>query len=102
MKKKKVKEVSNKLLDEYKEIVITQIINQFGIGQLIDGYKDGGNVSTEHNAKKGIFADEETKARYTREYKHSDYSNDIFSIDKSGQRILETQDYQHLIIKRQK
>lgn len=86
----KIKEVSNKLLDEYKEIVLTQIINQFGIGQLIGGYKDGGNVSTEYNAKKGIFADEETKARYTREYKHSDYSNDIFSIDKSGQRILET------------
>lgn len=60
------------LLNEYKEIILQNIINQFGLGSLIDVYKEGGNVTTLHNAKNNVFANDNDKDRFTYQYDRSE------------------------------
>lgn len=47
-------------------------------------FKDGGNISTIHNAKNGVFVDEEHQQRFEKEYSRKDYEG-------SGKRTLSEQ-----------
>lgn len=58
----------NELLNQYKEIVLTNIIQQFELGPIFDIYKRGGNVTTMHNAEKYIFANIEDERRFMQNY----------------------------------
>ncbi|WP_049334837.1 hypothetical protein [Staphylococcus hominis] len=61
---KDVNESTNKLLEEYKEIAVNQVIQNFGLDKILNIYKDGGNVTTFHNYKNKIFSDKESKEKY--------------------------------------
>lgn len=61
---KDVNEATNKLLEEYKEIAINQVIQNFGLDKILNIYKDGGNVTTLHNFKNAVFSDDESKEKY--------------------------------------
>lgn len=56
------------LLEQYKEIAITKVIQEFGLGPFLNDYRAGGNVTTLHNARAGVFAEDETKQRFERDY----------------------------------
>ena len=57
------------LLEEYKEVVVTTIIKDFGIGPFLDDYKKGGNVVTLLNARNNVFeADENLRDRFNKDY----------------------------------
>ena len=60
---KDVNESTNKLLEEYKEIAVNQVIQNFGLDKILNIYKDGGNVTTVHNAGKGIYANKKIKEK---------------------------------------
>lgn len=60
----------NIILNEYKEISIQTIIKEFGIGPFLDNYKEGGNVTTLHNAKVGKFSNVNIQAQFEKEYSH--------------------------------
>lgn len=69
LKKEPIEEpVMDSLFEVCKKEIATQIISQFGLSQIYDNYKDGGNVTTMHNAKKGIYSDEEIKERFEKKY----------------------------------
>ena len=55
------------LLEQYKEIVITTMLQQFGLRNLVD-LKDGGNVTTLHNARNNVFANQEDERRFKNPY----------------------------------
>ncbi|MEK4918397.1 hypothetical protein NSU06_01310 [Staphylococcus sp. FSL W8-1270] len=88
---KNVNESTNKLLEEYKEIAINQVIQNFGLDKILNIYKDGGNVTTVHNAEKGIYTNKKVKEKFDdlKQYNRSDYSNNIYSYDEKGNKILE-------------
>lgn len=65
------------LLAKYKETTLNTLISQFGLGPLFDSYRNGGNVTTLHNAGKGIFADEATSERYTEAFDRKNYEKDF-------------------------
>ncbi|MDA3055648.1 DUF1524 domain-containing protein [Campylobacter sp. CN_NA1] len=56
---------SAKLLELCKENAINTITSQFGLASLVISSKDGGSVTTIHNAKKDIYSNE--KDKYNRE-----------------------------------
>ncbi|OUS68702.1 hypothetical protein B1748_33145 [Paenibacillus sp. MY03] len=56
------------LLIQYKDVVLTNIIQQFGLGPIFDIYKRGGNVTTLHNANSAVFANEVDEQRFTKNY----------------------------------
>lgn len=58
----------SELLNQYKEIVCTNLIQQFGLGPIFDIYKRGGNVTTLHNAEHGVFANEADEQRFMKNY----------------------------------
>ncbi|MNW41844.1 hypothetical protein D3C74_189980 [compost metagenome] len=66
-----------KLLLQYKETVLTTIISQFGLGPIFDSYKNGGNVTTLHNAEKGIFANKADEDQYTEAFDRGNYEKDF-------------------------
>lgn len=47
-----------KLMETCQQEVLKQIIGPFGLAQAMFDDKDGGNVTTQHNAERGIFAKE--------------------------------------------
>lgn len=55
------------LMESCQEEVLRQIIGPFGLTPAMFDDKDGGNVTTQHNAEQGIFAKE------SEEFKRSDY-----------------------------
>jgi len=67
--------------DTLKEQISTQFIQDFGIQDLLDRmhlgdlsqYKDGGDVSTIHNARSGVFVDEEHARRFGEKFDRSNY-----------------------------
>jgi len=65
------------LLEQYKDTIATTIIQQFGLGMFFDQYKDGGNVTTLHNAKQGVFANDEDNARFNQDYDRKNYEKDF-------------------------
>ena len=69
------------LMESCQQEVLRQIIGPFGLTKAIFDDKDGGNVTTQHNAEKGIFAKE------SEELKRSDYSYDIAKKKKMKESI---------------
>jgi len=65
------------LLDKYKETVGTTIIQQFGLGPFFDNFKDGGNVTTLHNAENGVFANNQDAERYNQSFDRKNYEKDF-------------------------
>jgi hypothetical protein len=65
------------LLSKYKEITLTSIITQFGLGPIFDSYKTGGNVTTLHNAEKGVFSNRADENRYTQVFDRGNYEKDF-------------------------
>ncbi|MGO4927830.1 hypothetical protein ACTQ45_11435 [Fundicoccus sp. Sow4_D5] len=71
--------------------VSTQVVNQFGIGRLLDlgrlgdsdSYSIGGSVSTVHNAENDVFVSSEYSSRYNASYDRRNYE---------GRKISETLD----------
>lgn len=61
--------------------VKSQIISQFGLAVILDNlglggvndFKDGGEISTVHNAENGVFTDQEHKQRYEKKFNRKDY-----------------------------
>jgi len=70
----------NELLNQYKEIVFTNIIQQFGLGPIFDLYKRGGNVTTLNNAERGVFANDEDERRFMQNYSQ-DLRKDLYEKD---------------------
>lgn len=57
----------NELMDSCKQDVLRQIIGPFGLTPSMFDDKEGGNVTTQHNAEQGLFAKE------SEEFRRSDY-----------------------------
>ncbi|MFP8782594.1 hypothetical protein [Planococcus plakortidis] len=56
------------LLNQYKDIVLVNLIQQFQLGPIFDAYKSGGNVTTLHNAEKYVFANAQDEERFMQNY----------------------------------
>lgn len=91
---KDVNESTNKLLEEYKEIAVNQVIQNFGLDKILNIYKDGGNVTTFHNYKNKIFSDKESKEKYEFQQKNqtnfqrSDYDQDVIKKKRFGKDVI--------------
>lgn len=68
--KKQIGEIKiETVLENCKEMVIANLCTKFAVNSLIAGSdKDGGSVTTLHNAKKQVFANEQDKAQFNRAY----------------------------------
>lgn len=63
-------------IEQCKKEVIGIILNPFGLGHLVAAYdKVGGNVDTIHNARKGIYANDEEGDKYKKETEKNDNNN---------------------------
>ncbi|RIJ63762.1 hypothetical protein [Rummeliibacillus sp. POC4] len=82
------------LLEQYKEIVITTMLQQFGLRNLVD-LKDGGNVTTLHNARNNVFANQEDERRFKNPYNKETRKN-IYEKDFSKNRKKEFQENKHI------
>lgn len=69
------KEKMNLLVSDCKNTVIDSIIKPFGIGKYVIAKldKDGGNVTTLHNAENQVFANDKDQERYNRSYNKNSY-----------------------------
>ena len=47
-------EIGQDLWKQYQEIITTSLYQQFGLSHFMQ-FKDGGNVTTLHNAENGVF-----------------------------------------------
>lgn len=81
----------NELLNQYKEVVLTNIIQQFGLGSIFDIYKRGGNVTTMHNAEKYVFANAEDERRFMQNYSQ-DLRKELYEKDFKQNRKKAFQD----------
>ncbi len=63
------------LIENCQQEVLAHIIGPFGLTPAMFNDKDGGNVSTVHNAEKGIFSDEKHLKNY--EIAHEDYNQKL-------------------------
>ena len=63
------------LIDECQKTVLEQIIQPFGLSMAMFDDKDGGDVDTVHNVRKGVYATENEKEKYNNreEYNSSQY-----------------------------
>lgn len=63
------------LIDECQKTVLEQIIQPFGLSMAMFNDKDGGDVDTVHNVRKGVYATEKEKEKYDNrgEYNSSEY-----------------------------
>lgn len=68
----------NKILGEYKGVILNSLITAFGLEQIIFSDKDGGNVQTIHNAKEGIYANSIFRERGERKYNRDDYATSSY------------------------
>ena len=68
--KKQIGEIKTEtVLESCKESVLSNLYTKFAVNSLVAmGDKDGGNVTTLHNAKNQIFANEKDKTQFNREY----------------------------------
>ena len=75
------------LLAEYKEIAIRNLIDQFGVGTFINVYKEGGNVTTLHNARNDVFATNDDEDRFTYQYNRKEKrTKDMYDSKLPGMR----------------
>lgn len=72
------KEQMNSLFEQCSQNAIDAVVGHFGLGAVVLDSKDGGNVNTTHNVRKGIYASEAEKQRYENrgEYDSSQYHTD--------------------------
>lgn len=73
--KKQIGELKTEtILESCKETVVSNLCEKFAINRLIAlGDKDGGAVTTLHNAKNQVFANDKDKTRFNREYDNEIY-----------------------------
>lgn len=69
-------EKASKLIDSCKDVVIASILGPFGLTKLMQVDTDGGSVTTLHNAKKEVYANDKDKKRYERDYNAKKYRDD--------------------------
>jgi len=83
----------NELLNQYKEVILTNIIEQFGLSSIFDIYKRGGNVTTLNNAEQGVFANNNDEHRYKQDYSQ-DLRKQLYEKDfkKNRKQIFQTND----------
>lgn len=62
---------TDRLLDEARSRVLSSIVGPFGVAKVLFKDRDGGNVTTQHNAKQGVCAKE------AEEYKRPEYTKDF-------------------------
>lgn len=78
--------IDDTLMDEFLQICSEEIkrtiITQFGLSQFFDYFKDGGNIATLHNAKKGIFPDKEIERQFKEIYDRTNYDQKLSLIRK--------------------
>ncbi|MDN3956165.1 hypothetical protein [Sporolactobacillus laevolacticus] len=86
--------ITSELLEQYKEIVTTTLLQQFGLGKLVK-FKDGGNVTTLHNARRDTFANEEDERRFKNPY-NKDTRKQIYEKDFKQNRKKEFQNNSHI------
>lgn len=83
-KYKDITNTSNRLLDEYKEIIVNQIIQQFGLSKILKLYKDGGNVTTLNNANNNVYANKNDEVRFNKKFDRKDYESNVYGKNKFG------------------
>lgn len=71
-------EQTQSLFELCEKNVMQNIQQQFGLHYLVDSAKEGGQVSTTHNVRKGIYANDEERLRYENrgEYDSYEYHKD--------------------------
>lgn len=72
------KEQMNALFEQCQKNAIDAVVGHFGLAAVVLNSKDGGNVNTTHNVRKGIYANEAEKQRYENrgEYDSGHYHTD--------------------------
>lgn len=72
------KEQMNALFEQCQKNAIDAVVGHFGLAAVVLNSKDGGNVNTTHNVRKGIYANEAEKQRYENrgEYDSAHYHTD--------------------------
>ena len=72
------KEQMNALFEQCQKNAIDAVVGHFGLAAVVLNSKEGGNVSTTHNVRKGIYASEAEKQRYENrgEYDSGHYHTD--------------------------
>lgn len=72
------KEQMNALFEQCQKNAIDAVVGHFGLAAVVLDSKDGGNVNTTHNVRKGIYASETEKQRYENrgEYDSGHYHTD--------------------------
>lgn len=64
------KEQSKKLFEQCTQNALDAITSHFGLAAIVLDSQDGGNVSTTHNARKDIYANENDKQQYEKREKY--------------------------------
>lgn len=70
----------NDLLNQYKDIVLVNLIQQFQLGPIFDAYKSGGNVTTLHSAQNYVYANSQDKQRFEKNYSQ-ELRKDLYESD---------------------
>lgn len=72
------KEQSASLFEQCATNALNAVVGHFGLAAAVLDSKDGGNVNTTHNVRKGIYASEEERQRYEQrgEYDSNAYHSD--------------------------
>lgn len=64
------------LLKSCRDSITSSIVGPFGLGRLVAAMdKEGGNVTTVHNADQGVYANEADRKRYKVKFDRKDYEN---------------------------
>ena len=78
------KEQSQRLFEQCAQNAIDAVVGHFGLGAVVLNAQDGGNVSTTHNARQGIYASEKERQAYEN---RGEYSGDDYHKDKAYRDI---------------
>lgn len=74
------KEQMNALFEQCSQNAIDAVVGHFGLAAVVLNSKDGGNVNTTHNVRKGIYASEAEKQRYEN---RGEYDSKHYHADKN-------------------
>ncbi|EBD1778656.1 hypothetical protein FHQ59_06305 [Campylobacter jejuni] len=81
-------EQTQKLFDQCTNNAMDAIMGHFGFAAVILDAKDGGNVNTTHNVRKGIYASEKERQRYAN---RGEYDSDYYHKDSDYIKINKEQ-----------
>ncbi len=82
------KEQNVALFDQCTENALNAIVGHFGLGAVVLNAKDGGNVHTTHNVRKGIYANDTERQRYEN---RGEYDSDKYHQDSAYKEINKRQ-----------